>query len=118
MGPDGKPLTEEEKTELQTWYNKRLGDITRAIDFAEKEKNPGLLAGLYSSQFLYKAQEFYGNMDRAKQLIDPVILNSGKTPIFVPNEKAALILKNAGILLPGDILYLMDKKQQKQIPKQ
>ena len=118
MGPDGKPLTEGEKTELQTWYNKRLGDITRAIDFAEKEKNPGLLAGLYSSQFLYKAQDFYGNMDRAKQLIDPAILNSGKTPIFVPNEKAALILKNAGILLPGDILYLMDIKQQKQIPKQ
>jgi len=118
MGPDGKPLSEEEKTELQTWYNKRLGDITRAIDFAEKEKNPGLLASLYSSQFLYKAIDFYGNVDRAKQLIDPAILNSGKTPIFVPNEKAALILKNAGILLPGDIFYLLDKKQQKQIPKQ
>tara|TARA_Y100000389_G_scaffold67260_1_gene63532 strand:+ start:9537 stop:10661 length:1125 start_codon:yes stop_codon:yes gene_type:complete len=118
MGPDGKPLTEEEKTELQAWYNKRLGDITRAIDFAEKEKNPGLLAGLYSSQFLYKAQDFYGNMDRAKELINPAILNSGKTPIFVPNEKTAVILKNAGILLPGDILYLIDIKQQKQIPKQ
>jgi len=117
-GPDGKPLTEEEKTELQQWYDKRLDDINRAINFAEKEKNPGLLASLYNSQFLYKAMGFYGGMDRVKELLDPNILNAATAPIYVPNAKVAQILKNAGILLPGDIVYLDDIKQQQQIPKQ
>ena len=117
VGPDGKPLTEEEKTELETWYNKRVGDIDRAINFAEKEKNPGLLASLYNSQFLYKAMSFYGGMDRVKELLDPNILNSATTPIHVPNAKIAQILKDAGVLLPGDIIYLLDIKQQQQIPK-
>ena len=117
IGPDGKPLTEEEKTELQQWYDKRLGDINRAINFAEKEKNPGLLASLYNSKFLYKAMDFYGGMDRVKELLNPNILNSATTPIYIPNAKIAQILKDAGVLLPGDIIYLADKKSQEQIPK-
>jgi len=117
-GLDGKPISEEQMTKLENWYIKRIKDIERAELFAEKEKNFGLLASLYSSQFLYKALDTYGNMKRVKDLIDSNILNSAKTPIHVPNEEIAGILKNAGILLPGDIIYVSDIQQQKQIPKQ
>ena len=117
MGPDGKPLTDLQKTELQNWYSKRIKDIERAETFAEKEKNFGLLASLYSSQFLQKALDQYGNMNRVKELIDPNILNSAKTPIYVPSIEIAKILQNSGILFEGDIIYLTDEAKMARMPK-
>ena len=117
MGPDGKPLTDLQKTELQNWYSKRIKDIERAEEFAEKEKNFGLLASLYSSQFLQKALDQYGNMNRVKDLIDTNILNSAKTPIYVPNLEIAKILQNSSILFEGDIVYLIDEAKMARMPK-
>ena len=117
MGLDGKPLTDLQKTELQNWYIKRKNDIERAETFAEKEKNFGLLASLYSSQFLQKALDQYGNMNRVKDLIDTNILNSAKTPIYVPNIEIAKILQNSGILFEGDIIYLIDEAKMARMPK-
>ena len=102
---------------LQNWYAKRLKDIERAEEFAQKEKNYGLLASLYSSQFLQKALDQYGNMNRVKDLIDTNILNSAKTPIYVPNIEIAKILQNSGILFEGDIIYLIDEAKMARMPK-
>jgi hypothetical protein len=104
-------------TALQNWYAKRLGDIERAEKFAQDEKNYGLLASLYSSQFLKKALDQYGNMNRVKELIDPNILNSAKTPIYVPSIEIAKILQNSGILFEGDIVYLTDEAKMARMPK-
>ena len=104
-------------TALQNWYAKRLGDIKRAEKFAQDEKNYGLLASLYSSQFLKKALDQYGNMNRVKELIDPNILNSAKTPIYVPSIEIAKILQNSGILFEGDIVYLTDEAKMARMPK-
>ena len=104
-------------TALQNWYAKRLKDIERAEKFAQDEKNYGLLASLYSSQFLQKALDQYGNMNRVKELIDPNILNSAKTPIYVPNMEIAKILQNSGILFEGDIVYLVDEAKMARMPK-
>ena len=104
-------------TALQNWYAKRLKDIERAEKFAQDEKNYGLLASLYSSQFLKKALDQYGNMNRVKELIDPNILNSAKTPIYVPSIEIAKILQNSGILFEGDIVYLTDEAKMARMPK-
>ena len=104
-------------TALQNWYAKRLKDIERAEKFAQDEKNYGLLASLYSSQFLQKALDQYGNMNRVKELIDPNILNSAKTPIYVPSIEIAKILQNSGILFEGDIVYLVDEAKMARMPK-
>tara|TARA_B100001059_G_C17749513_1_gene536326 strand:- start:111 stop:1211 length:1101 start_codon:yes stop_codon:yes gene_type:complete len=103
---------------LTEWYTKRLGDIDRAIEFAEKEKNYGLYASLYSNSFLEKAENFYGNMTRVKDLMNPLIVTAAKTPIYVANEQIAMILQRQGILFEDDIVYLMDKAELARMPKQ
>jgi len=103
---------------LVEWYTKRLGDIDRAIESAEKDKNYGLYASLYSNSFLEKAEKFYGNMTRVKELMNPLIVEAAKTPIYVANEQIAMILQRQGILFEGDIVYLMDKAELARMPKQ
>ena len=112
-----KTKMDSNDTALQNWYAKRLKDIERAEKFAQDEKNYGLLASLYSSQFLQKALDQYGNMNRVKDLIDTNILNSAKTPIYVPSIEIAKILQNSGILFEGDIIYLVDEAKMARMPK-
>lgn len=57
-------------------------------------------------------------MERVLDLIDPNIVNSAKTPIYVPNVEMAKILQNNGVLKEDDIVYLMDVGELRRMPKQ
>lgn len=104
--------------QLEIWYNNRIKEIDRALESAEKDKNYGLVASLYTSSFFEKAKSQYGEMERVLDLIDPNIVNSAKTPIYVPNVEIAKILQNSGVLRENDIVYLMDVEELRRMPKQ
>ena len=104
--------------QLELWYGNRLKEIDRALESAEKDKNYGQVASLYTSSFFKKALDQYGNMNRVKDLIDPNIVDSAKTPIYVPNVEIAKILQNNGVLRANDIVFLQDIEQLRRMPEQ
>jgi len=104
--------------QLEIWYTNRLKEIDRALESAEKDKNYGQVASLYTSSFFEKAISQYSNMERVLELIDPSIVNAAKTPIYVPNVEIAKILQNNGVLKENDIVYLMDVAELRRMPKQ
>ena len=104
--------------QLEIWYTNRLKEIDRALESAEKDKNYGQVASLYTSSFFEKAISQYSNMERVLELIDPNIVNAAKTPIYVPNVEIAKILQNNGVLKENDIVYLMDVAELRRMPKQ
>jgi len=104
--------------QLELWYSNRLKEIDRALESAEKDKNYGQVASLYTSSFFKKALDQYGNMNRVKDLIDPNIVDSAKTPIYVPNVEIAKILQNNGVLKANDIVFLQDIGQLRRMPEQ
>ena len=57
-------------------------------------------------------------MNRVKELIDPNIVDSAKTPIYVPNVEIAKILQNNGVLRANDIVFLQDIEQLRRMPEQ
>lgn len=57
-------------------------------------------------------------MNRVKDLIDPNIVGSAKTPIYVPNVEIAKILQNNGVLRANDIVFLQDIEQLRRMPEQ
>tara|TARA_R100000149_G_scaffold62229_1_gene32172 strand:+ start:195 stop:1277 length:1083 start_codon:yes stop_codon:yes gene_type:complete len=104
--------------QLEIWYTNRIKEIDRALESAEKDKNYGLVASLYANSFFVKAKSQYSEMERVLDLIDPNIVNSAKTPIYVPNVEIAKILQNNGVLKEDDIVYLMDVGELRRMPKQ
>lgn len=104
--------------QLELWYANRVKEIDRALEAVEKDKNYGQIASLYTSSFFEKALDQYGNMNRVKDLIDPNIVGSAKTPIYVPNVEIAKILQNNGILKANDIVFLQDIEQLRRMPEQ
>ena len=104
--------------QLEIWYTNRIKEINRALESAEKDKNYGLVASLYANSFFVKAKSQYSEMERVLDLIDPNIVNSAKTPIYVPNVEMAKILQNNGVLKEDDIVYLMDVGELRRMPKQ
>tara|TARA_R100001460_G_scaffold8678_2_gene21288 strand:- start:2076 stop:3170 length:1095 start_codon:yes stop_codon:yes gene_type:complete len=104
--------------QLELWYTNRVKDIDIALEAVEKDKNYGQIASLYTSSFFEKALDQYGNMNRVKDLIDPNIVGSAKTPIYVPNVEIAKILQNNGILKANDIVFLQDIEQLRRMPEQ
>jgi hypothetical protein len=104
--------------QLELWYTKRVKEIDRALESAEKDKNYGQVASLYTSSFFEKALNQYGDMNRVKDLIDPNIVNSARTPIYVPNLEVAKILQNNGVLRANDIVFLQDIEQMRRMPEQ
>jgi len=104
--------------QLELWYGNRLKEIDRALEAAEKDKNYGQVASLYTSSFFKKALDQYGAMNRVKELIDPNIVDSAKTPIYVPNVEIAKILQNNGVLKANDIVFLQDIEQLRRMPEQ
>ena len=104
--------------QLEIWYTNRIKEIDRALESAEKDKNYGLVASLYANSFFVKAKSQYSEMERVLDLIDPNIVNSAKTPIYVPNVEIAKILQNNGVLRENDIVYLMDVGELRRMPKQ
>ena len=104
--------------QLEIWYTNRIKEINCALESAEKDKNYGLVASLYANSFFVKAKSQYSEMERVLDLIDPNIVNSAKTPIYVPNVEMAKILQNNGVLKEDDIVYLMDVGELRRMPKQ
>ena len=104
--------------QLELWYSNRLKEIDRALESAEKDKNYGQIASLYTSSFFEKAKSQYGEMERVIDLIDPNIVGAAKTPIYVPNVEIAKILQNNGVLRANDIVFLQDIEQLRRMPEQ
>ena len=46
------------------------------------------------------------------------IVDSAKTPIYVPNVEIAKILQNNGVLRANDIVFLQDIEQLRRMPEQ